>query len=153
MAKMTGARAICAFTYSGATSRLISKSHPEVDIIGLTPDPLVLTQINLAWGVTPILVNSVPGLDEMIVEVDHPKAGRMKTIGHPVKFSRTPASVDHAAPLLGQHTRDVLGELGLDAARIDGFSEFGIFWRVAIPLVKPAVAALCIFNFIGNWNA
>jgi multiple sugar transport system permease protein len=41
----------------------------------------------------------------------------------------------------------------LDAARIDGLNEFGIWWRVAMPLVKPAVAALCIFNFIGNWNA
>jgi len=41
----------------------------------------------------------------------------------------------------------------LDAARIDGMNELGIWWRVAMPLVKPAVAALCIFNFIGNWNA
>lgn len=41
----------------------------------------------------------------------------------------------------------------LDAARMDGFNEFGIWWRIAMPLVKPAVAALCIFNFIGNWNA
>jgi len=41
----------------------------------------------------------------------------------------------------------------LDAARIDGLHELGIWWRVAMPLVKPAVAALCIFNFIGNWNA
>ena len=38
-------------------------------------------------------------------------------------------------------------------ARIDGVNEFGIWWRIAMPLVKPAVAALCIFNFIGNWNA
>ena len=70
MAQMTHARAICAYTHSGATARLISKSHPEVDIIGLTPDLSVLTQINLAWGVTPILVSSVPGLDEMIEEVE-----------------------------------------------------------------------------------
>lgn len=41
----------------------------------------------------------------------------------------------------------------LDAARIDGLHELGIWWRVAMPLVKPALAALCIFNFIGNWNA
>lgn len=41
----------------------------------------------------------------------------------------------------------------LDAARMDGLNEFGIWWRIAMPLVKPAVAALCIFNFIGNWNA
>jgi multiple sugar transport system permease protein len=41
----------------------------------------------------------------------------------------------------------------LDAARIDGLSEFGLFTRVALPLVRPALAALCIFTFLGNWNA
>ena len=41
----------------------------------------------------------------------------------------------------------------LDAGRIDGLSEFGIFLRVALPLVKPSLAALAILTFIGNWNA
>lgn len=41
----------------------------------------------------------------------------------------------------------------IDAGRLDGFSEFRIFWKIAIPQVKPAVAALCIFTFLGNWNA
>ncbi len=41
----------------------------------------------------------------------------------------------------------------IDAARLDGFNEFQIFWKIALPLVKPAVAALCIFTFLGNWNA
>ena len=41
----------------------------------------------------------------------------------------------------------------IDAARLDGFSEFRIFWKIALPLVKPALAALCIFTFLGNWNA
>jgi multiple sugar transport system permease protein len=54
--------------------------------------------------------------------------------------------------LMRQFFDSVPNEL-LDAARIDGMNEFGIFWRIALPLVKPAVAALCIFNFIGNWNA
>ncbi|MGH2557780.1 MAG: carbohydrate ABC transporter permease [Thermomicrobiales bacterium] len=54
--------------------------------------------------------------------------------------------------LMRQFFSTVPGEL-LDAARIDGFSEFGVFWKVALPLVKPAVAALCIFTFLGNWNA
>ncbi len=40
-----------------------------------------------------------------------------------------------------------------DAARIDGVSEFGLFWRIALPLVKPALSALGIFAFLGNWNA
>lgn len=41
----------------------------------------------------------------------------------------------------------------LDAGRIDGLTEFGVFWRVAFPLVRPALAALGIFTFLGNWNA
>jgi len=41
----------------------------------------------------------------------------------------------------------------LEAARIDGMSEFGIFWRIALPLVRPALASLGIFTFLGNWNA
>ena len=39
------------------------------------------------------------------------------------------------------------------AGRIDGMNEFSIFLRIAWPLVMPAVAAQCIFNFLGNWNA
>lgn len=41
----------------------------------------------------------------------------------------------------------------LEAARIDGMSEFGIFWKIAMPLVQPALASLAIFTFLGNWNA
>ncbi|WP_187429172.1 Acetyl-CoA:oxalate CoA-transferase [Roseobacter fucihabitans] len=57
---------------------------------------------------------------DMILEVDHPRAGRMRTLGHPVKFSQTPAGVETAAPLLGQHTREVLSEMGYTAAQIEG---------------------------------
>jgi multiple sugar transport system permease protein len=54
--------------------------------------------------------------------------------------------------LMRQFMAGVPDEL-LDAARIDGLSEFGLFTRVAVPLVRPALAALCIFTFLGNWNA
>lgn len=40
----------------------------------------------------------------------------------------------------------------LDAARVDGMSEFGIFIKIVLPLVKPALAALGIFTFLGTWN-
>ncbi len=40
-----------------------------------------------------------------------------------------------------------------DAGRIDGVSEFGLFWRIGLPMVGPGLAALGIFNFVGNWNA
>ncbi len=41
----------------------------------------------------------------------------------------------------------------IDAARMDGLSEFRIFWEVALPLVTPALSALAIFTFLGNWTA
>lgn len=56
---------------------------------------------------------------DMIVELDHPKAGRMKTLGHPVKFSKTPAEVTRAAPLLGQHSREILTQAGYGSDEID----------------------------------
>lgn len=54
--------------------------------------------------------------------------------------------------LMRQFMQGVPDEL-LDAARMDGVSEFGLFWRIVMPLSLPAVGALCIFNFLGNWNA
>src|SRR6267143_1683156 len=39
------------------------------------------------------------------------------------------------------------------AGRIDGVTECGLYWRIALPQIKPALAALCIFTFLGNWNA
>jgi multiple sugar transport system permease protein len=54
--------------------------------------------------------------------------------------------------LMRQFMKGVPDEL-IDAARIDGLNEFQIYFRVAIPLSMPAVGALAIFNFLGNWNA
>jgi crotonobetainyl-CoA:carnitine CoA-transferase CaiB-like acyl-CoA transferase len=55
----------------------------------------------------------------MVPSVEHPIAGRMQTIGLPVKFSETPGGVQSAAPVYGQHTRQVLAEFGYTAAEID----------------------------------
>jgi CoA:oxalate CoA-transferase len=48
---------------------------------------------------------------EMIVEVPHPKLGKVKLINSPIKLSRTPAKVEKASPDLGQDTRHLLAEL------------------------------------------
>jgi len=40
----------------------------------------------------------------------------------------------------------------LDAARIDGASEFGIYWRIVLPQMGPPLASLGIFTFMGTWN-
>ncbi len=55
---------------------------------------------------------------EMVTEVEHPRVGRMKTLGAPVKFHGTPGGVKCSAPLLGQHTIEVLSELGYSATDI-----------------------------------
>ena len=59
----------------------------------------------------------------MVVQTRHPKAGNVRAIGCPVKLSETPAGVLRAAPLFGQHTREVLLEVGLTAAEIDALIE------------------------------
>jgi crotonobetainyl-CoA:carnitine CoA-transferase CaiB-like acyl-CoA transferase len=58
---------------------------------------------------------------QMVVEVDHPVIGKMKTLGVPIKLSATPGAVTRAAPTLGQHSDEILGELGFSEADIAGF--------------------------------
>ncbi|MFY9290744.1 MAG: CoA transferase, partial [Methylorubrum rhodinum] len=63
---------------------------------------------------------------EMVVAVDHARAGRMETLGLPVKFSQTPGRVHGPAPLLGEHSRAILTEVGYDAAQSDDLIARGI---------------------------
>jgi ABC-type glycerol-3-phosphate transport system permease component len=53
--------------------------------------------------------------------------------------------------MLRQFMRTIPRELE-DAARIDGCSHFGIYWRIILPLTKPALAAVAIFTFMATWN-
>ena len=62
---------------------------------------------------------------EMVVDVEHSRAGRVKTLGAPVKFSATPSVVRRGAPQLGEHTREVLREYGYSNAEIDQLAANG----------------------------
>ncbi len=53
--------------------------------------------------------------------------------------------------LLRQFFRSIPEDLA-DAARIDGCSEFGIYWRIMMPLAKPALTTVAIFTFLNAWN-
>ncbi len=58
---------------------------------------------------------------EMVVETQHPVAGKVKTIGAPVKFHGSPGGVQRPAPLFGQHSREVLAQAGFDEDQIAEF--------------------------------
>jgi crotonobetainyl-CoA:carnitine CoA-transferase CaiB-like acyl-CoA transferase len=70
----------------------------------------------------------------MVVEVEHPANGRYRALGCPIHFSKTPAAIRHPAPLLGEHTRQVLGEAGYGDAEIAAMLEAGT-------VAEPAEAA------------
>lgn len=53
--------------------------------------------------------------------------------------------------LLRQFYQSVPNEL-IEAARIDGLSEYGCYFRIVLPLAKPAIATLTIFTFVNTWN-
>jgi crotonobetainyl-CoA:carnitine CoA-transferase CaiB-like acyl-CoA transferase len=75
---------------------------------------------------------------EMIVETSHPTAGQVASIGLPIKFSETPGSVRRAAPVLGQHTREVLREHGFSDAEANQMAAEGaIQMPDSIKAVKP----------------
>ncbi|WP_230291139.1 CaiB/BaiF CoA-transferase family protein [Croceicoccus sp. Ery5] len=60
------------------------------------------------------------------IEYDHPTEGRIKVPGFPIRFSRTPCEVERGAPLVGEHSREVMREAGLDDGAIDALIESGV---------------------------
>lgn len=55
--------------------------------------------------------NNIVEAREMLVEVDHPKVGKRQVVGSPIKLSGTPAMIEKAAPLLGEHTKQILQDI------------------------------------------
>ena len=62
----------------------------------------------------------------LVAEMDQPGAGRVRILGFPGRASGTPPRIDRPAPLLGQHTAEVLGELGLAREEIERLAAAGV---------------------------
>jgi len=102
---------------------------------GMTRDEAVRYFVELGMPVAPVYqVNECmedPHLNErgMFFHVEHPRAGRFRTVSFPVKFSETGAVARSAAPLLGQHNREVLeGLLGYDGGRVEELEKGGVIY-------------------------
>ncbi|MCL5290315.1 MAG: CoA transferase [Firmicutes bacterium] len=82
--------------------------------------------------VSPILnideVLAMPHVKErgIVVDIDDPIAGRVSTANIPIKFSRTPASISGPAPMLGEHTREILSSLGYPEENINKLAQDGV---------------------------
>jgi crotonobetainyl-CoA:carnitine CoA-transferase CaiB-like acyl-CoA transferase len=72
--------------------------------------------------VAQMLLDPQTAARQMVVDVPHSRLGAVKTLGAPVKFSGTPGGVTRGAPLLGEHTREVLREHGYADTDIDALA-------------------------------
>jgi len=75
---------------------------PVLDIAGMQADPQALAR-------------------GMVTQVPHTRVGPVKTLGHPVHYSATPTEITRGAPLLGEHSREVLAQHGYSRAEVDKF--------------------------------
>jgi crotonobetainyl-CoA:carnitine CoA-transferase CaiB-like acyl-CoA transferase len=62
----------------------------------------------------------------MVTEVEHSRLGAVKTVGFPIRLSGTPSEVRRGAPILGEHTREVLTELGYSAPQIAALEQHAV---------------------------
>ena len=100
--------------------------------------PIFLTKTSDEWVqlLSPknIPISKVNNMDEvfsdphvvhrqMVIEVDDPKAGKVKQIGIPIKLSDTPGTIRNLSPMLGEHTSEVLGEAGFTNQELERLRE------------------------------
>lgn len=62
----------------------------------------------------------------MVVELDHPALGKARVLGNPIKMSETPVRYLRPAPLLGEHTAEILAELGYESGDISDLRNSGV---------------------------
>jgi len=121
--------------YATAAARLANVDELERDIEAVFADHPTAHWVDLldaakvpggpVYGYEQILADPHIEARRMIVEVEHPKIGRMKTLGLPLKSSGELTAIRRPAPLLGQHSAEILGELGYSPKEICELFETG----------------------------
>ncbi|MFW9940626.1 MAG: CaiB/BaiF CoA transferase family protein [Candidatus Thorarchaeota archaeon] len=64
---------------------------------------------------------------DMVVEIEHPKLGKIQNVASPIKYSRTPLKIRTLAPEKGQHTKEILRNLGYSNEKILELKKKGVF--------------------------
>jgi formyl-CoA transferase len=90
----------------------------------------IFERYNLVWAHVHTILGAINNpqtkANEFVVELDHPEIGKLKMVNSPIRFSETPHEVKIPPPLLGQHTEEVLLELGYDWASIGKLKKKGV---------------------------
>jgi CoA-transferase family III len=100
-------------SYRGQSTSRVREKCPVYDIDEIFSDPQIINR-------------------ELFTEMNHPVAGIIKQFGFPIKFSQTPGKIYSHSPLLGEHTEEVLEELGFSTEKIDDFRNKGVIGNKAI---------------------
>ena len=147
--------AMCPLDALGAAigdSRVASMTYEEgllhADEIYAALRPLLVTRSTAEWmahfdqfniWIGPVYDYSDLEVDpqviarEMFTSVEHPEAGKVRTVNIPIRLSGTPGSIRSAAPLLGEHTDEVLRDvLGYSQNRTDALNEAGVVRSVSM---------------------
>ena len=77
--------------------------------------------------------------NKMIMDVEHPDVGNVKLLSHPVRYDGKAPAVTRPPPRIGEHTREVLAELGYSPAEIEAFVNSAVV--KSMPVENPALAA------------
>ncbi|MBC8546627.1 pyruvate kinase [Clostridiaceae bacterium NSJ-31] len=119
-----GAAAIITVTKSGNTAKMISKYRPSVPIIGGTPDPVVYRQMNLSWGVTPLLIEEQETTDKLFQHaVDMAQGANLVKSGDIVVITAgVPLGIPGTTNLLKVH---LVGDVLVSGAGANKLSAFG----------------------------
>jgi succinate---hydroxymethylglutarate CoA-transferase len=72
------------------------------------------------------VLSSIVRARDMVTEVDHPACGKIQLVNTPVKFSYSKPGVRSPPPTLGQHTDEILNDLGLSETDISSLREEGV---------------------------
>jgi crotonobetainyl-CoA:carnitine CoA-transferase CaiB-like acyl-CoA transferase len=99
---------------------------------------IIAKRSTVAWlefcrdeGIPATRAATLDDLVDALPLVEHPVAGRHRLVPPPVRFSSTPATVRRPAPLIGEHGREVLAEVGYDDAALDRLARDGVLFEPA----------------------